>query len=123
MRIEIAGVASQEKRGMTTRVVFQLSAAPDDFWIDAFQFSTGILVTNYPRELFQFEKDTVAFTFFGPRLSEAFETLRLYVADANKKVEEAKARQKPRGEARQREEEKRRQTEMLKRELFGDNEE
>ena len=121
MHIELLGVASKQTRGMSTRAVFQLSAEPPARWIDTFTYSAGIQVTNYPRESFHFEKDTVSCAFMGPRLSEAYETLRLYIADANKKFMEAQDKSKPRKAQREIEDQKRRQTEMLSRELFGDD--
>jgi hypothetical protein len=120
MQVEVVGVAGKETRGMLTRAVFKLSRAPDRHWCETFLHCTGVQVTHYPRSRFEFDKDTVACSFMGPRLSEAFETLKLYVADANKKVADADARGHTRSDQRATEDEKRRQTETLRRELFDD---
>lgn len=123
MHIELTGVVSRAMRGMKTRVVYRLNSTPEKTWLDAFRHVPNIQVTTYPREMFQFENETVACEFIGPRDSEVFETLQLYIADANKQVEMAAADRKaatnPRL-ARREFKAKRQQTLMLNRELFDE---
>lgn len=123
MHIELTGVVSRAMRGMKTRVVYRLNSTPEKAWLDAFRHVPNIQVTTYPREMFQFENETVACEFIGPRDSEVFETLQLYIADANKQVEMAAADRKaatnPRL-ARREFKAKRQQTLMLNRELFDE---
>ncbi len=123
MHIELTGVESKAMRGMTTRVVYRLNSTPDRPWLEAFRHVPNVQVTTYPRAMFQFEDDTIACEFIGPRDSEVFETLQLYIADANKQVERAaavrKAATNPRL-ARRELKAKRQQTLMLNRELFDE---
>lgn len=121
--VEITGVASRETRGMKTRVVFQLNFEPSKVWLKTFEHVTIVQVSNYPRELFRFEGNTVACEFLGPREPEVLETLGLYVADANKQVEKIVAARRAATNpklARKEIEAKKRQTMMLNRELFDD---
>ncbi len=123
MLIELTGVASKGTRGMKTRIVFQLNATPEGAWLGAFQHVPNVQVTTYPRAMFRFEDDTVTCEFIGPRDSEVFETLQLYIADANKQIDRAAAARKaatnPRL-ARRELQAKKKQTMMLKRELFDE---
>lgn len=123
MHIELTGVEGKGTRGMKTRIVFRLNATPEKTWLEAFRHVPNVQVTTYPRAMFQFEDDTVACEFIGPRDSEVFETLQLYIADANKQIDRAAADRRaatnPRL-ARREFKAKRQQTLMLNRELFDE---
>ena len=123
MHIELTGEAKKATQGMKTRLLFRLNAAPSRAWLQAFMHVTGVQVTNYSRDQFTFEGNTVACEFFGPRAAEVYETLQLYVTDANKQMDKAEVARRTATDAKLRRQDieaRKRQTLMLGREMFGD---
>ena len=123
MPIELTGEAKREARGMTNRVVYRLNMAPSKKWLDLFRYVTGVQVTQFPREMFHFDRNSVACEFMGPREPEALETLQMYITDTNMQVEKMIAKRRAATDPKLRRQQldaQKRQTLMLGREMFGE---
>ena len=71
--------------------------------------------------MFHFDGEKVHVTIMGPRFDELVQTLQLYVADTNKKAAELRQQERSPGKAFRAEQEKRRRTEQMSKDLFEDD--